>query len=102
MKIEDQRRHSFEEFAKTVTSVAQARRGEGYCDSMLNLMWIGWNAAMDSMVIELPGASWFAEVAELNCPEGYGFEGPQTFSDCGECEVCRAKAMINNGFVVKP
>lgn len=22
------------------------------------------------------------------CPEAYGFEGPETFSDCGECIYC--------------
>ncbi len=25
---------------------------------------------------------------ECNCPEAYGFEGPQTFSGCGECIIC--------------
>jgi len=28
------------------------------------------------------------------CPSAYGFEGPETFSDCGkvsECEYCRIK-----------
>ena len=38
-----------------------------------------------------------AEVAELYCPEAYGFEGPETFPDCGTCVVCRAKSIMANG-----
>ena len=33
------------------------------------------------------------EVAELYCPEASGFEGPDTFSDCGKCVVCQAKKL---------
>lgn len=35
-----------------------------------------------------------AEVAELNCPKASGFEGPDTFSDCGKCIVCLAKQAL--------
>lgn len=34
------------------------------------------------------------ETAQLSCPKAYGFEGPETFSDCGKCVVCRAKAFL--------
>lgn len=27
------------------------------------------------------------------CPQSYGFEGPETFSDCGICAHCIAKKM---------
>lgn len=33
----------------------------------------------------------FGQVAELNCPAAAGFEGPDTFPDCGDCVVCRAR-----------
>jgi hypothetical protein len=33
------------------------------------------------------------EIAELNCPEAYGFEGLETFPDCGKCIVCRSKLL---------
>jgi hypothetical protein len=35
------------------------------------------------------------EVAELPCPKAYGFEGLDTFTDCGICIVCRARAALN-------
>lgn len=35
-----------------------------------------------------------AEVAALYCPEAAGFDGPETFPDCGKCVVCRARAAI--------
>lgn len=31
------------------------------------------------------------EVAELYCPGAAGFEGPETYLDCGKCIVCQAK-----------
>lgn len=34
-----------------------------------------------------------ADVAELHCPEASGFEGPETFSDCGKCIVCLARTI---------
>lgn len=35
------------------------------------------------------------EVAALYCPQAYGFEGLETFPDCGKCVVCRARAAVN-------
>ncbi len=32
---------------------------------------------------------------DVICPEAYGFEGRNTFSDCGKCVVCEMKAIIN-------
>lgn len=34
------------------------------------------------------------EVAALTCPNAAGFEGPETFPDCGRCVVCRARALL--------
>ena len=34
------------------------------------------------------------EMAELSCPGAAGFDGPETFLDCGECVVCRARKEI--------
>ena len=31
------------------------------------------------------------ELVKLYCPEAMGFEGPETFPDCGKCIVCKAK-----------
>lgn len=28
------------------------------------------------------------------CPEAAGFQGPETFSDCGQCAYCLAKKLI--------
>lgn len=33
------------------------------------------------------------EIASLTCPKSYGFEGPETFPDCGECVVCRMRKL---------
>lgn len=30
------------------------------------------------------------------CPEAYGFEGAETFPDCGKCIICKALAQPNN------
>lgn len=30
-------------------------------------------------------------LAELPCPKAYGFEGRDTFPDCGECPTCLAR-----------
>jgi len=35
------------------------------------------------------------EVAGLRCPNAYGFEGADTFPDCGHCVVCQAKAILS-------
>lgn len=35
------------------------------------------------------------QVAELTCPNAAGFEGPETFPDCGTCIVCRARKAIS-------
>lgn len=32
-----------------------------------------------------------------NCPEADGFQGPNTFSDCGECIVCLADKLKQEG-----
>lgn len=32
---------------------------------------------------------WLAE--HTYCPEAFGFEGPETFSDCEECLICKIK-----------
>ncbi len=35
------------------------------------------------------------EVLEAtNCPNTYGFEGLDTFPDCGECAYCKAKKRL--------
>lgn len=34
-----------------------------------------------------------AAVAELRCPKASGFEGPETFPDCGKCIVCECKKL---------
>lgn len=44
---------------------------------------------------------WMQEVADLTCPDSYGFEGPGTFPDCGKCVVCRARAAIKVGGVAQ-
>lgn len=31
------------------------------------------------------------ELADMPCPEASGFEGPDTYPDCGKCVVCLAK-----------
>lgn len=31
------------------------------------------------------------ELAALPCPNAYGFEGAETYLDCGRCAVCVAK-----------
>ncbi len=41
------------------------------------------------------GVVFFArEVADLDCPNAVGFEGPETFPDCDKCIVCRCKQWI--------
>ena len=30
------------------------------------------------------------------CPEASGFEGPETYPDCGECVFCLAKRLLKN------
>lgn len=41
-----------------------------------------------------------AEIKEIiestECVETYGFEGRDTFSECGECAYCKAKNMIKD------
>jgi len=32
-----------------------------------------------------------SQVAELTCPRAAGFEGLETYPDCGECVVCRCR-----------
>ena len=32
------------------------------------------------------------------CPEAAGFEGSETFSDCGECACCLAKKIIGDEY----
>lgn len=34
------------------------------------------------------------EVSEMYCPNSYGFEGAETFSDCGNCVVCESRKYI--------
>ena len=40
------------------------------------------------------------EVAEMHCPDAAGFEGPDTFPDCGrdDCLVCRCKKLRDEYF----
>ena len=39
-----------------------------------------------------PALLWVLKtVARLYCPKAYGFEGLDTYIDCGECIVCLAK-----------
>lgn len=38
----------------------------------------------------------YSQIADLYCPNANGFEGPDTFPDCGECIVCKAKEKVNN------
>lgn len=30
-------------------------------------------------------------LADMSCPNAYGFEGPDTFMDCEECVICVSK-----------
>lgn len=34
------------------------------------------------------------EIGELYCPSASGFDGPETFPDCGECVVCKAREVL--------
>jgi len=34
------------------------------------------------------------EIAELWCHVAYGFDGPETFPDCGECVVCLSRKIV--------
>jgi len=34
------------------------------------------------------------EVARLHCPKSYGFEGAETYPDCGSCVVCQCKEAV--------
>ena len=36
------------------------------------------------------------QVAELNCPKADGWEGAETFPDCGKCIVCESRAIIKD------
>lgn len=36
-----------------------------------------------------------AEVSQLNCAEAGGFEGPNTYADCGKCITCLAKEVTS-------
>ena len=36
----------------------------------------------------------FEDVAKLYCPESFGFEGPDTYSPCGQCIVCISKKLL--------
>ena len=36
------------------------------------------------------------KVSELHCPNADGFEGPETFFDCGECIVCKSRIIIDS------
>lgn len=35
------------------------------------------------------------ELSSYSCPEADGFEGAETFPDCGECLICQCKKKIN-------
>lgn len=34
------------------------------------------------------------ELAGQYCPEANGFEGPDTYPDCGHCPICTAKKLF--------
>ena len=35
------------------------------------------------------------ELSEVTCVEAYGFEGRETFPNCGECMICLCKKNLN-------
>lgn len=41
------------------------------------------------------------ELEDINCPAAYGFEGPETFTDCRNCIVCRLKQLFTSNSKVK-
>lgn len=34
------------------------------------------------------------QIVDLSCPEADGFDGIETFPDCGQCIVCTSKELI--------
>lgn len=34
--------------------------------------------------------------AKATCPEAYGFDGKETFPNCGKCIICKALTQPNN------
>ncbi|QKZ05862.1 hypothetical protein [Pseudomonas eucalypticola] len=51
---DDKMRTEFEAWLPTVTTVARDRRGDGYLDNYVGLMWETWKASRAAIVVELP------------------------------------------------
>lgn len=57
-------RAEFEAWLRTVTTLARTRRGDGYLDNYVGLMWETWKASRAAIVVELPGTEGFGMYSE--------------------------------------
>ena len=48
---------------------------------------VGGASSLSDCVLRLSFDLGIDELSELYCQNSYGFEGPEAFSDCGECVV---------------
>lgn len=81
----DEKRHELCKCHDGRTASSDWRHHKKYCPIWKN----GRIAGLESELKELR-----EKLSEMYCPNAHGFEGPETFSDCGKCVVCESKELL--------